>query len=347
MRPGLGVYGGFNGSETQLSQRDPRRNRTILSGDINVANDNSDNSYHVVTFDATMGPAAIPRHTLLDGFVITAGNANGATAPANCGGGLLCNGSGSTCNPTLSNLYFVGNTTSNSGGAVCNYANGNGHPNPGTSSPLITNSTFVDNSSANVGGAIANVGLVAGDASPMLINDTFAGNSAVGGGAMYNQSAFGGNSSPSLCNVTFTANTASFSGGGAVLMFNCSTNGIPPIVTNVILWGDADSSGFGTATSEFRIECNTPSAQPVFTNTILQGVSGTDPLLGKLQYNGGFTPTLMIGGGSPAIDGGDGGLCPATDQRGVARPQGAGCDIGAVERKSVEDVIFNDGFGTL
>jgi hypothetical protein len=36
--------------------------------------------------------------------------------------------------------------------------------------------------------------------------------------------------------------------------------------------------------------------------------------------------------------------CPATDQRGVARPQGAGCDIGAVERRAVEDYLFNNGF---
>jgi len=35
--------------------------------------------------------------------------------------------------------------------------------------------------------------------------------------------------------------------------------------------------------------------------------------------------------GSPAIDAGDSAYCPATDQRGIARPQGAGCDIGAFE----------------
>jgi len=36
--------------------------------------------------------------------------------------------------------------------------------------------------------------------------------------------------------------------------------------------------------------------------------------------------------------------CPAVDQRGAARPQGVACDIGAVERRAIEDYLFNDGF---
>jgi hypothetical protein len=62
-----------------------------------------------------------------------------------------------------------------------------------------------------------------------------------------------------------------------------------------------------------------------------------DAMLGPLQDNGGPTEThdLLPGGtttpGSPAIDAGDNAACPTTDQRGVVRPQGAACDIGAVE----------------
>ena len=57
----------------------------------------------------------------------------------------------------------------------------------------------------------------------------------------------------------------------------------------------------------------------------------TDPRLDTLKDNGGFTPTLALLPGSPAIDAGDNAACPATDQRGVTRPQGAACDIGAYE----------------
>lgn len=53
--------------------------------------------------------------------------------------------------------------------------------------------------------------------------------------------------------------------------------------------------------------------------------------IGPLQANGGPTLTHALLDGSPAIDAGDAANCPATDQRGVARPQGPGCDIGAFE----------------
>jgi hypothetical protein len=62
------------------------------------------------------------------------------------------------------------------------------------------------------------------------------------------------------------------------------------------------------------------------------GFSTGDPLLGPLQVNApGTTATFALGSGSAAINTGDDAFCPATDQRGVARPQGPHCDIGAYE----------------
>ena len=57
----------------------------------------------------------------------------------------------------------------------------------------------------------------------------------------------------------------------------------------------------------------------------------TDAGLGPLADNGGPTLTHALLAGSPAIDAADDGVCPATDQRGVVRPQGMGCDVGAYE----------------
>jgi CSLREA domain-containing protein len=57
----------------------------------------------------------------------------------------------------------------------------------------------------------------------------------------------------------------------------------------------------------------------------------TDPKLAPLADNGGPTATRALLRGSPAIDGGGAEGCPKADQRGIARPQGAGCDIGAFE----------------
>src|SRR6185436_3105556 len=57
---------------------------------------------------------------------------------------------------------------------------------------------------------------------------------------------------------------------------------------------------------------------------------GVDPMLGPLQDNGGQTFTRALLAGSPAID--SGGACAGfPDQRGVERPQGGACDIGAFE----------------
>ena len=56
-----------------------------------------------------------------------------------------------------------------------------------------------------------------------------------------------------------------------------------------------------------------------------------DPLLGALADNGGPTQTMLPAAGSPVIDAG--GACTGTDQRGMSRPQGSACDIGAVEVK--------------
>ncbi len=88
-------------------------NRTILSGDLNGDDASTsgldENSYHVVTGSATGAQA------VLDGFTITAGNANGGVLNDN-GGGML-NESGS---PTVRNCDFVGNVAAFAGGGMQN-----------------------------------------------------------------------------------------------------------------------------------------------------------------------------------------------------------------------------------
>ena len=67
------------------------------------------------------------------------------------------------------------------------------------------------------------------------------------------------------------------------------------------------------------------------TNGAGGSLIGVDPLLGPLANNGGDTQTFSLLPGSPALDAGNNATCLATDQRGVARPQGPACDIGAYE----------------
>lgn len=69
---------------------------------------------------------------------------------------------------------------------------------------------------------------------------------------------------------------------------------------------------------------------------------GVAPLLGALADNGGPSPTHALLTGSPAIDAIPAASCGnSIDQRGITRPQGGGCDIGAYE---FVDAIFKNGF---
>ena len=69
----------------------------------------------------------------------------------------------------------------------------------------------------------------------------------------------------------------------------------------------------------------------------------SDPLLGSLADNGGFTRTLLPAPGSAAIDAGNDASCTAQDQRGIQRPQGWHCDIGAVEVGGQPVLSVSDG----
>ncbi len=75
-------------------------------------------------------------------------------------------------------------------------------------------------------------------------------------------------------------------------------------------------------------------------------VTSDQLVLGPLQDNGGSTPTLALLPGSVAVDAGDDAVCAALvgapgygaggkDQRGLARPLGEHCDVGAVEQLPV------------
>ena len=299
MKNGVAIYGGFVGTETLISQRDPAVNATILSGDIGTISDASDNSYHVLVGGGTNNTA------VLDGVTITAGNANGPEDDFEDVGGGMFNGSGS---PTLSNLTFNSNAAAGAGGGMTNYA---------SSSPILTNVTFSSNS-ASVGGGIYNIY----SSNPILTNVTFSGNMAVSvAGGFFN--AF---SSPILTNVTFSGNSAP-SGAG---MRNL---GGAAVIKNSIFWGNG---------TEFL---NTGAGIPVIDDSIVQGgcpsgsictnVINADPLLSVLADHGGYTQTLALGAGSPAIDTGNDATCAPADQRGVTRPQGLHCDLGAYESEPI------------
>jgi CSLREA domain-containing protein len=181
------------------------------------------------------------------------------------------------------------------------YASGDGI---GAAGPVTLMSSTVSSSTGN--GVI-----VAGSAT--LVNSTVSGNT--GGGVVADGLV-------ELSNVTVTDNHGGGVTAGSIVLRNTIVAGNIP--TDCIVGsttGDAyNIDGDGSC-----------------------GLSGSDqpataPLLGPLADNGGptFTHALLAGSpaidmGSPAAPGSGGTACEATDQRGVARPDGSRCDVGAFE----------------
>lgn len=216
---GVAIYGGFAGTETQRSQRDPERNLTVLSGDIDsddtsdgdgvladTANIRGNNAYHVVTGSDTDSSA------VLDGVIITGGNANGefsGDCGAACGGGIY-NDNGS---PTLTHLIIQANFAQGGGGGIFNID---------SSHPTLTDVTIHANATSDFGGGISNQVV----SNPALTNVTITANSALlSGGGMVNFA-----SHPTLTNVTIMANTAVDSAEGIA-----NDESSTPMLTNVTL----------------------------------------------------------------------------------------------------------------
>jgi predicted outer membrane repeat protein len=344
LKDGVALYGGFNGTETAREQRNPIARLSILSGDgdsndgqspiitdLTSVTGNITNSYHVVTGHSG---------AILDGFIITAGYADDTDVESTHFGGGMYNYS---CYPTLNNLTFIGNYSSYDGG---------GMHNEGGSGPYMTNINFIGNSSAHDGGGLSaygeisniynatfsgnsageNGGGIYNNSSYLtLINVTFSGNSAdLDGGGMYNLGNYGG-SGDHLSYVTFSGNSVNHFGGG---MFN---SGLKMQIDNTIFWNNtAPQNGQGQIYNLYAIDNNIGLINSVVQlgcppGSICDNIIITDPKLGILGDYGGFTNTIPLLEGSSAIDMGLFSQCPLIDQRGVTRPQGKYCDIGAFE----------------
>ncbi len=298
------ILGGFAGTETNVADRDWRTNLTILSGDIDLNDNNADlngiaetyediqgdNVFHVVTGIDITGTAA------LDGLVITAGLAFSTSPPDYFGAGMY----NYMSSPVLSNLIITGNYANSGGGGIYNTINSN---------PAIFNTIFVGNRS-NRGGGIDN------DFSfPTLTNVIFSHNTANKGGAMG-----GWASDPVLLNVTITGNTG-VTGVGGIYNSNCN-----PKLSNVILWGNTsplamEIDNVGTSTPDISYSnvqyCGGTAAWNLACGPLDLGNIDTDPLFVDSD-----TGDLHLQFNSPCIDAGDNLAVPmeiATDLDGNPR----------------------------
>ncbi|MHC4572693.1 MAG: S8 family serine peptidase [Planctomycetota bacterium] len=144
-REGVSLYGGFEGNETDPSQRDPNVNnhRSILSGDIGTPNDTGDNSYHVVMIVGEYGSTVS-----IDRFTVTDGNACVGSDREAYGGGMF----NLDCFVALKDCTFADNSARLGGGAILSRG----------SSATFTGSTLADNTAYKGGGIAVYYGLASG-----------------------------------------------------------------------------------------------------------------------------------------------------------------------------------------
>lgn len=364
LESGVHLYGGFSGVENARDQRDFAVHAVVVNG---ITADNG-------------GPAATvvfgADNSTLDGFTVRggrgangAGMLNDAASPsvANClftdntatqyGGGILNN---PASYPVISNCEFTGNSAGVSGGAIANNgavpefnnctffrntagSTGGGMVNTPGSSALITGCIFEENTATTGGGALFNF-----EASPSIEGCRFLGNTAeTYGGAMFND-----NCTPFIVNSVFAFNTSETHGGaftnlGANVTFvNCTitqneagdeggafyNNKADPSLINCILWNNEPE--------EFSDIKSNPSVR--YSN-----VSGGYAGAANINLNPRFVDPaggdFRLRAFSRCINAGTAGGAPAIDIDGVARPQGAGIDIGAHEATEIgepESVLF-------
>lgn len=221
------VYGGFNGTETLLSQRDVVINKTILSGDIGTIGFQDDNSYHVVVSAGNIGTAELNGFSIINGRGLQSGVAltsvNGVGVYFQHGAGINC----AFSSPLISKCRFENNIVSNvgegGGGAIYISTNSN---------PVISDCSFRDNVAGLSGGAIFTIS----QNNISVSNCDFYKNKATinGGGAVYVSI----NGRISIDQSTFTENEGQF--GGAILN---SLNVITKVNRSVFTLCDADYGG--------------------------------------------------------------------------------------------------------
>jgi len=310
LKPGVAVYGGFDGSEFVREQRDWFAHETVIDGSRSRM---GQAAYHVVlgADEAT-----------IDGFTITGGDARLASTDEASGGGML----NKFCSPVVANCLFLCNKASDGGGGgIANV----------DAMPQIINCRFYGNNGGYHGGGIHNK-----QSFPEIVNCLFVGNQADEGGAMLcRQPGF-----TTVINCTFVDNHAAIGGAlhslfemkivNSILWGNRATRfgdqvydySRKPIFSYCAIEGGINGPGFaGNPVIDGGYNL---VDDPLFSRLPDPGVDGTWGTKDD-DYGG-----LWLQPASPLIDKGDNAAVPADVTEDIARHlriRGAAVDLGAYE----------------
>jgi uncharacterized repeat protein (TIGR01451 family) len=286
--------------------------------------------------------------TTLSGVTVTGGSSTDLAGPgpdAGDGGGIIVSygGIGQLPSLTVVDSTVAGNTAGFQGGGIDATSFHNIMAFDATFPVTVLRSTITNNHLTGGSPPTAAIGAGVNTFGDLTItNSTITGNTVdsptvvnLGGGVGAGISPVNtGPSTVTLTNSTIANNTVTgaptSSGGG--LAISSSSASVTTSVTNTIIFGNtvngAEQDCFGVVapTSANNL---TGDASCLFTDA--GSAQTADAGLGALDDNGGPTNTLALRYDSPAVDKGTDTGCPAIDQRGISRPQGTACDIGAFE----------------
>ncbi|MEY3367992.1 MAG: hypothetical protein RI973_1147 [Bacteroidota bacterium] len=227
IRNGMKFYGGFAGTETDISQRNIASNPTILSGDIGIPGLNFDNSDFIVDF-FNLGAV-----TSMDGFIIKDAHNDDNLGPVRINYSTV----------RITNCQIIGNTSMFSGGLSID-----------NSTVIVDRCRFENNNCDFGGGAIT-----AANTTLSVFSSAFLSNKGSNAAGAY----YGGSwSNTSFVNCLFNGNVTYTSGGSAVFignpayltLTNCTvvnnmespaigSTGLPVYLENCIVWGNSHGSG--------------------------------------------------------------------------------------------------------
>ena len=349
---GISIYGGFNGTETSISERNIIANPTILSGDL-LDNDvgevsfftntatRVDNSYHVLHITAD--------NIIIDGVTITSGFSDANDSSSNrYGAGVLKTGN-------ASNLQFINTTIKDN---VAYWGSGIALQSvTGDTNVVIENCVFDNNLSSNLGSGfyIAPVGNtimnVRVENCLMVNNKTSNNATGVRKGCGASAGMIRAYNSGSIINATIVNNTIannSNEGSGAsdFATFGLSTNsgtfGTLTIANN-IFWGNTKNWGATALAFGKIVDSNLPSSTSIYNSideddfsnfSTKVSTSTSDPLFVN-------STDFSLQAGSPGIDTGDNSyVTTSSDLLGYQRIFNTTVDMGAYESSlplSIED----------
>lgn len=267
IKNGTKVFGGFNGTETLVTQRNSVTNLTILSGEIATGAAN-DNSYNVVYFSNVGNQTKIDGFTILGGYNSTGSgagirSANSSPVIDNCkiignyadiGGGLSHGGSG---NIAIQNCLFEGNICASQGGAINIYVGTNNS---------ITNCYIKSNQSSGLGGAICVA--ASSQAGLTVANSVIAGNTSNSAGIYFNSSC--------LVNLYNCLIVGNYSNTSAVIRTETFSSTQSNKVINCTI--AHNNQGVTTGTANTSVALNSQSSvinSVIYGNNALSQVLGT------------------------------------------------------------------------